>query len=93
MKTKKLIERVRALFDADLRDNLKTQRSLHEVLEALRAKEKKLQTNLLSEQRPEKRDKIQLKIDLVHSQRKKGLALLKQVQSSATVSDQKPPVE
>ncbi|MEH6650474.1 MAG: hypothetical protein V7707_10655 [Motiliproteus sp.] len=83
MKTRKLIERIKALFDADLRLSLNKQQSLHQVLEQLRLKQKKLQAELLHEQDSQRRDKLQLKIDLVHSQRKKGLILLKQAQADA----------
>lgn len=83
MKTRKLIEQIKALFDADLRLSLSKQQSLHQVLEQLRRKEKKLQAELLHQQDPQRRDKLQLKIDLVHSQRKKGLVLLKQAQVDA----------
>ena len=83
MKTRKLIEQIKALFDADLRHSLNKQQSLHQVLEQLRRKEKALQAELLYQQDPQRRDKLQLKIDLVHSQRKKGLVLLKQAQADA----------
>lgn len=80
MKTRKLIDRIRALFNEDLRSSHNTQQALLEVLEKLRRKEKKLCAQLESEQDAEKRKRLQLKIDLVHSQRKKGIDKLKQVQ-------------
>ncbi|MEH6470070.1 MAG: hypothetical protein V7752_02360 [Halopseudomonas sp.] len=83
MKTKKLINRIRAMFDADIRNNQQTQQSLNEVLEQLRLKEKKMLAELEREQNSARRDKLQLKIDLVHSQRKKGIALLRQAQTDA----------
>lgn len=60
MKTKKLIDRIRALFDADLRHSLNKQQSLHEVLEQLRAKEKKLQADMEFEQDPDRRERMQI---------------------------------
>lgn len=80
MKTKKLIDRFRALFDEDLRNSHQTQQALHEVLEKLRKKEKKLQQQLETEHDSAKREQLQIKIDLVHSQRKKGVEKLKQAQ-------------
>jgi hypothetical protein len=87
VKTKKLIDHIRALFNADLRNNLNKQQSLRDVLEQLRAKEKKLQAEIQYEQDPERRDKLQLKANLVHSQRKKGVALLKQAQDAVAAKE------
>ena len=89
MKTKKLIDRVRAMFDEDLRNNHQVQESLNEVLEKLRLKEKKMLAELEHEHNPGRREALQLKIDLVHSQRKKGIAMLRQAQTDA--GDRKPP--
>ncbi|MFT6914331.1 MAG: hypothetical protein ACJAWL_000627 [Motiliproteus sp.] len=83
MKTKKLLERIRALFDVDLRDNLEMQASLTKVLEKLRLKQKKFQAELELEHDVDRREALQLKIDLVHSQRKKGIAMLRQAQTDA----------
>lgn len=83
MKTKKLMDRIRAIFDVDLRDNQQMQASLNEVLEKLRLKEKKMQAELEHERNAGRREALQLKIDLVHSQRKKGIAMLRQAQTDA----------
>ncbi|MFT5719744.1 MAG: hypothetical protein ACI9W6_000032 [Motiliproteus sp.] len=83
MKTKKLLERIRAFFDVDLRDNLQMQASLTKVLEKLRLKQKKIQAELELEQDADRREALQLKIDLVHSQRKKGIAMLRRAQTDA----------
>ena len=80
MKTKKLINRIRAFFDSDLRTSRKNRKALAEVLKQLKRKEKKLTAELALEQDPVKRDKLRLKIELVHSQRKKGVEQLKQAQ-------------
>jgi hypothetical protein len=82
VKTRKLIDRIRALFNEDLRNSHKIQQALHEVLEKLRKKEKKLCALLEAEQDADKRERLQMKIDLVHSQRKKGIDKLKQVQQA-----------
>ncbi len=83
MKTKKLIDRIRAIFDEDLRNNQQLQQSLNEVLEKLRLKEKKILAELEHEPNAGRREALQLKIDLVHSQRKKGIALLKAAHADA----------
>ena len=88
MKTKKLMDRIRAIFDVDLRDNQQMQVSLNEVLEKLRLKEKKMLAELEHEHYAGRREALQLKIDLVHSQRKKGIAMLRQAQTDA--GDRKP---
>ncbi len=88
MKTKKLVNRIRAIFDQDLRNNQQLQLSLNEVLEKLRLKQKKLQAEFERECNASCREALQLKIDLVHSQRKKGIAMLRQAQADA--GDRKP---
>lgn len=82
MKTRKLIDRIRALFDDDLRASQKNREALEEVLKQLRSKEKKFRAELELETSKEKRKKLELKIELVHSQRKKGIKQLKEAQRS-----------
>lgn len=89
MKTKKLIDRIRAIFDVDLRNNRQMQESLNEVLEKLRLKEKNMLAELEHELNADRRESLQLKIDLIHSQRKKGIAMLRQAQTDAGA--RKPP--
>ncbi|RDE22480.1 hypothetical protein DV711_07690 [Motiliproteus coralliicola] len=83
MKTRKLIDRIRALFDDDLRSSQKNREALEEVLKQLRSKEKKFEAELQQEPSPERREKLEMKIKLVRSQRKKGIEKLKQAQQSA----------
>ena len=82
MKTRKLIDRIRALFDDDLRSSQQNREALEAVLKQLRKKEKKFQAELEQESSPERRQKLELKINLVRSQRKKGIEKLKQAQQS-----------
>ncbi|WP_421869047.1 hypothetical protein [Motiliproteus sp.] len=82
MKTRKLIDRIRALFDDDLRSSQQNREALEAVLKQLRRKEKKFQAELEQESSPERRQKLELKINLVRSQRKKGIEKLKQAQQS-----------
>lgn len=78
MKTKKLIQRLKALFDRGVAENREAQNALREVLEQLKKKERKLQAELEHAQDPKRRTELERKIALVHSQRSKGLQLLKQ---------------
>ncbi len=77
MKTRKLIARIKAFFDSDLRNDQQERESLKEVLDKLKKKELELRSRLASEQDPAAREKLETKINLVHSQRKKGVGLLK----------------
>ena len=77
MKTKKLLSKIRAFFDSDLRDVQRQTDSLREVLDKLKKKETVLKSRLENEHDPKDRKKLEKKIILVHSQRKKGLDLLK----------------
>ncbi|WP_210396532.1 hypothetical protein [Motiliproteus sediminis] len=78
MKTRKLLARIRAFFDQGAADSRESQQALREVLEKLKRKERKLRHNLDLERNPEKRSQLEQKILLVHSQRSKGLQLLKE---------------
>ncbi len=89
MKTKKLVDRIRAIFNEDLRNNHQLQAALSEVLEKLRLKEKSMLAELEHELNADRREALRLKVDLVHSQRKKGIAMLRQAQTDAGA--RKPP--
>ncbi|OMH30310.1 hypothetical protein [Motiliproteus sp. MSK22-1] len=82
MKTKKLLSKIRAFFDSDLRDVQRQTDSLREVLDKLKKKETVLKSRLENEHDPKARKKLEKKISLVHSQRKKGLDLLKSLHLS-----------
>ncbi len=77
MKTRKLLEKLHLLFDADLREKKRKREALKEVLAELKQKERKWQEKLEREQDRERRLDIEKKVALIHSQRTKGLALLK----------------
>ncbi len=77
VKTRKLISRIKELFDRDLRDDRKKVESLKAVLEQLRKKELTLKAHLAREKDGKERSKLEKKLLLVHQQRKKGLMLLK----------------
>ncbi len=78
MKTKKLIAMVKGFFDDDQRNSDKKHQALKEVLEKLRQKEKSFISRLDQTQDEDERERLEKKISLIHSQRKKGLKLLKE---------------
>ncbi len=78
MKTKKLIALVKGFFDDEQRDSEKKREALKEVLEKLKLKEKTFKHRLEQTQDENQRAELEKKITLIHSQRKKGLKLLKE---------------
>ncbi|MEH6624934.1 MAG: hypothetical protein V7739_00680 [Motiliproteus sp.] len=78
MKTKKLIALVKGFFDDEQRTSEKKREALKEVLEKLKLKEKTLISRLEQIQDDSERADLEKKINLIHSQRKKGLKLLKE---------------
>ncbi|MEH6811065.1 MAG: hypothetical protein V7677_00910 [Motiliproteus sp.] len=78
MKTKKLIALVKGFFDDEQRTSEKKREALKEVLEKLKLKEKTLISRLEKIQDDSERADLEKKINLIHSQRKKGLKLLKE---------------
>ncbi|MEH6579929.1 MAG: hypothetical protein V7731_22985 [Amphritea sp.] len=78
MKTRRLIDKLKHFFDADLRAQQEQRESLKEVLDKLKSKEHELKDRLEREKNPEERERLEKKITLVHTQRKKGVALLKE---------------
>jgi len=77
MKTKKLLQRIKAFFSQGVADSRDSQRALREVLEQLKRKERMLRTALDREVNGKRRAELERKIALVHSQRSKGLQLLR----------------
>mgnify|MGYP001206782354 CR=1 FL=1 len=78
MKTRQLIDKLKHFFDADRRARQEQRVSLKEVLDKLKAKERELKERLTHEVNPDEKKKLEKKIALVHTQRKKGVALLKE---------------
>jgi len=78
MKTRKLLHRIKAFFNRGAAESRSAQRALREVLEQLKRKEHKLRAALEREANSKQRDVLERKIRLVHSQRSKGLQLLKE---------------
>ncbi|HEY5716923.1 MAG TPA: hypothetical protein VIS52_00395 [Motiliproteus sp.] len=77
MKTKTLLHLIKAFFIPGVADSRESQRALREVLEKLKNKERKLKAQLERESNHKHREELERKIRLVHTQRSKGLQLLK----------------
>ena len=81
MKMRKILQKVQDFLDADSRSQQQQKDSISEVLEKLKGKEKKLQSELEHSVDTEEKDKLERKIAVCHAQRKKGLAILKQMRT------------
>ena len=73
--------KIKAFFDSDLRDVQRQADSLRAVLDKLKQKESSLKSKLQTEHDVDVRAKLEKKLKLVHSQRKKGVLLLKSLTS------------
>jgi hypothetical protein len=76
MKTRKLLEKLKAFFNADLRERHEKEDSLREILDKLAAKERKYERQLEEEKDSGKRRELEKKLHLIRNQRRKGLDLL-----------------
>lgn len=79
MKTKKLLSRLTEFFDSDRRAQLSEVDSIKDVLKNLKKKEHQLKDDLKEVTDPVVRKKLETKLNVCHTQRKKGLALLKEL--------------
>ena len=76
---KKLFAKAEAFLNSDKRKRKEKKKCLKHVLKKLRKHEEKLNARLQNETEQKVIDKLNRKIALVHAQRKKGLALMKQL--------------
>jgi hypothetical protein len=81
MKTKKLLARLKTYMDADQRAQVKQADALKDVLAKLKKKERQLRDKVADCDDDQARKKLELKLAVCHAQRKKGLALLKQIKA------------
>ncbi len=79
MKTKELLEKMKALLSADQRKQIARYESLEKVLGKLEAKEAKFRGKLDVEQDEELRGELVRKIEVIEAQRKKGAKLKKKL--------------
>lgn len=79
MKKQKILDALAELFDADKKRQRKEKKHLKQLLDELKKKEKTYKKKLESEQGSNARDQLKNEIDVIHTQRKKGVKLLKRL--------------
>lgn len=80
MKTKKLLIKLTQFISADRRTQIRDIKSIKNVLKELKNKENKLKGKLEEEKDQIKHSEIETKLRVIYAQRKKGVALLKELQ-------------
>jgi len=68
-----------SFLDSDERDRKEKKKYLKQVLRKLSNYEKKVQARLQEELTEEERERLEIRLALVHAQRTKGLGLLKEL--------------
>jgi hypothetical protein len=76
MHRKKLLHRLKKFFDMDARDRAQRKDELNDLLSRLKQKESELKAELDAEQDEKLKSEIAQKIDVVHTQRTKGIEML-----------------
>ncbi|MBE0506423.1 MAG: hypothetical protein IBX50_06835 [Marinospirillum sp.] len=82
MKMKKLMERLTRFLDADTSTQQNEIKSIRKVLKELKDKERSLREKLEKNPRREDADELQIKLDVIYAQRKKGLERVQVLKSS-----------
>ena len=83
MGRKKLLKKLSEFFDMDVRAITKHKEELNDLLSRLKQKEIELKEKIEGEENEKIKSDLQQKIDLVHSQRKKGITMLKELMSES----------
>lgn len=83
MGRKKLLQKLAEFFDMDSHARNKRKAELNELLKRLKEKEVSLKQEMEQQTDQKARDKLAQKIEVVHTQRKKGLAILKELRSQS----------
>lgn len=81
MGRKKLLQKLTEFFDMDARDREQRKDELNDLLSRLKQKELELKAELENEQDEKLKSGIAQKIDVVHTQRKKGVQMLKDIRN------------
>jgi Skp family chaperone for outer membrane proteins len=84
MGLKKLIKRINEFSNADLSERRKKDHRLKKTLKALKHKYDELQRDLKSEKDSIKREVLEKKLKIVRAQRRKGIALRKELKDKKT---------
>jgi len=86
MKLKELLDRITELSKAERDVQLEQRKLLKTTLKQLRIKCRELEQNLNHEENEDLRKELQEKLNIVSTQRSKGLALLKELRESPKAS-------
>lgn len=87
MKLNKMIKELQEFLDADLRKRKKHREDMKELLQKIKAKEKRLAAKALTEFDDEKLKLLHKEINMVHAQRKKGITALKELNEKQASKD------
>jgi acyl-CoA thioesterase FadM len=86
MKLKELLDRITELSTAERDVQLEQRKLLKTTLKQLRNKYRELEENINNEDDEELRRELEEKLNIVSTQRSKGLALLKELKNSTETS-------
>lgn len=89
MKLKKLMERLTRFLDADSSTQKEEIKSIRKVLKELKQKERSLAEKLEKKPKRDDADELQIKLDVIYAQRKKGLERVKALKSAMKDSKSK----
>jgi len=81
MKVKKQLKLLQSYLDRDLREKRKQRVELQGLLKRMKRKEKHLKEELKTEGDPDRQTRLSHDIEVLHAQRKKGIAALKAAES------------
>ena len=81
MGQKKLLKMLAEFFDMDERTRVKKKEEMADLLSRLKSKEQELKKELEAEHDKHHKHKLTQKINVVHSQRKKGIKKLKEMKN------------
>lgn len=91
MSVKKLLGRLSQFLDEDSKTQLEEIRSIRKVLKELKAKEHVLREKLAIKQQqdPEDAEALQLKLDVIYAQRRKGVERVQALKHALPSSEKK----
>jgi peptidoglycan hydrolase CwlO-like protein len=87
MRRKKLLHRLKEFFDMDARDRAQRKDELNDLLSRLKQKESELKAELYAEQDEQLKSEIEQKIDVVHTQRTKGIEMLMELRNGNDIQN------
>ena len=88
MGLKKMLNNLSDLLDPAVEKRKKTRKNIKTILKKLKAKENELKEKLASTDDERKRDRLQKELDIIHSQRMKGVNAIRSKEED-TIDDKK----